>query len=234
VTDARPPEPDARRTLLRPLLDENPIALQVLGVCSALAVTKTLETALVMSLALTGVLVASNAAISSIRRLVPRDVRLIVQITIIASLVIVADQVLEAYFYATSKELSVFVALIVTNCIVLGRAEAFAMHHGVRLSALDGLGNALGYTLVLAFVGAARELLGAGTLLGHGVLPLASEGGWFRPVALMQTAPSAFFLIGFAIFGLRSWRTGQVERREPLPLEAPAAGPAGPTATGGH
>jgi len=224
MTDVARNPAGEERALLHPLLDENPIAVQILGVCSALAVTKTLETALVMCLALTCVLVASNTSISAIRRVVPRDVRLIVQITIIASLVIVADQVLQAFFFETSKKLSVFVGLIVTNCIVLGRAEAFAMHHGVRASVLDGLGNGLGYSLVLAFVGTVRELLGAGTLLGHGVLPLARDGGWFRPVDLMQSAPSAFFVIGFAIWGLRSWRTAQVERREPLPLEPEEAG----------
>jgi Na+-transporting NADH:ubiquinone oxidoreductase subunit D len=207
------------RPLLRPLLDENPITVQILGVCSALAVTKTLETALAMCIALTCVLVAANVAISAIRRIVPRDVRLIVQITIIASLVIVTDQVLQAFFFETSKKLSVFVGLIVTNCVVLGRAEAFAMHHGVRLSALDGLGNALGYSLVLVLVGSVRELLGAGSLLGYEVLPLAGEGGWYRPMELMQSAPSAFFVIGFLIWGSRSWRGAQVEPREPLPLE---------------
>jgi Na+-transporting NADH:ubiquinone oxidoreductase subunit D len=222
------PEKDGPlRVLLRPLVDENPIALQILGICSALAVTKTLETALVMCLALTCVLVASNVAISAIRRVVPNDVRLIVQITIIASLVIVTDEVLEAFFYETSKKLSVFVALIVTNCIVLGRAEAFAMHRGVGASALDGLGNGLGYSLVLALVGAVRELLGEGALLGLRLLPLASEGGWFHPVQLMQSAPSAFFVIGFSIWALRTWRTGQVEAREPGPLEARVPGGGG-------
>ena len=215
---------EGKRVLLRPLVDENPITLQILGVCSALAVTKTLDTALVMSAALCSVLVCSNAAISAIRRSVPRDVRLIVQITIIASLVIVTDQLLQAFFYEASRKLTVFVGLIVTNCIVLGRAEAFAMHHGVRLSVLDGIGNGLGYSLVLVFVGAVRELLGAGALLGYSVLPLTAEGGWYRPVELMQSAPSAFFVIGFGIWALRSWRTGQVQEREPLPLEPRPAG----------
>lgn len=208
MTKAHPEVPGRGAVLLRPLLDENPVMRQVLGVCSALAVTKTLETALVMSLALTVVLVASNAAISALRRLIPRDVRLIVQITIIASLVIVTDQVLEAFFYRTSQALSVFVGLIVTNCIVLGRAEAFAMHNRVGPSVLDGLGNGLGYGLVLIVVGAIRELLGAGTLLGFEVFPLAAEGGWFRPIELMQSAPSAFFVIGFGIWALGAWRPG--------------------------
>lgn len=200
--------------VLRPVLDENPIALQMLGVCSALAVTKTLSAALLMCLALTAVLVGSNVAISAIRHLVPRSVRLVVEITIIASLVIVADQLIRAYAYDLSRQLSVFVSLIVTNCIVLGRAEAVALHRGVRESALDGLGNGLGYSAVLAIVASVRELLGQGSLLGVQLLPRAADGGWFEPVALMGTAPSAFFLIGFLIWGLRAWRRDQVEPPE--------------------
>lgn len=201
-------------TLTRPLLDHNPVALQMLGICSALAVTKTLAAALLMCLALTAVLTCSNAAISAIRGVVPHNVRLIVQITIIASLVIVADQLIQAYAYGLSRQLSVFVALIVTNCIVLGRAETFAMQNGVAASALDGLGNGLGYSMVLVIVATVRELLGAGSLLGHTVLPLAADGGWFVPLELMGTAPSAFFLIGFLIWGLRTWKRSQVERPE--------------------
>ena len=201
--------------LVRPLFAENPIALQMLGICSALAVTKTLAAALLMCLALTAVLTASNAAISAIRRLVPHSVRLIVQITIIASLVIVADQLIQAYAYDLSKQLSVFVGLIVTNCIVLGRAETFAMRHPLLPSVLDGLGNGLGYSLVLAAVATVRELLGQGSLLGHQLLPLAADGGWFVPVELMAAAPSAFFLIAFLIWGLRSWKPDQVEAPEP-------------------
>lgn len=208
------------QVLKRPLLDENPILLQILGVCSALAVTKTLATALTMSVALTFVLTGANVAISAIRGVVPRSVRLIVQITVIASLVIVADLLLQAYAFEMSRQLSVFVGLIVTNCIVLGRAETFAMQHGPGLSALDGLGNALGYSLVLLVVGALRELLGEGALLGRQVLPLAAEGGWFEPVGLMRSAPGAFFLIGGMIWALRSWKRAQVEPREhgPAPL----------------
>lgn len=209
----------AAAPLVRPLFDENPVALQMLGICSALAVTKTLAAALLMCLALTAVLTCANAAISAIRRLVPHEIRLIVQITIIASLVIVADQLIRAYAYGLGKQLSVFVALIVTNCIVLGRAETFAMRNGVAASVLDGLGNGLGYSVVLASVATVRELLGAGTLLGHRVLPLASDGGWFVPLELMGTAPSAFFLIGFLIWGLRAWKREQVE-----PPEASAPG----------
>lgn len=217
---SRTPEQGPVRVLVRPLLDENPILLQILGVCSALAVTRTLAAALTMSVALTCVLVGSNAAISAIRGIVPRSVRLIVEITIIASLVIVADLCLQAYAYEMSRQLSVFVGLIVTNCIVLGRAEAFALRNSPWLSALDGLGNALGYSLVLLTVGGLRELLGEGALLGRQVLPLAKEGGWFQPLELLRSAPSAFFLIGFAIWALRAWKLQQVEPREhgPAPL----------------
>ena len=211
----------ASRALSRPLLDENPVALQVLGICSALAVTRTLAASLTMALALTAVLTVSNAAISAIRERIPRSIRLIVQITIIASLVIVTDQVLRAYAYRMSQELSVFVGLIITNCIVLGRAEGFAMRNGVWASTLDGLGNGLGYGLILVVVGAVRELLGAGSLLGRQVFPVAGEGGWFHPVELMRAPPSAFFVIGLLVWGLRSWKKEQAEPRslelEPLP-----------------
>ncbi len=211
--------PGSGRVLLDPLLDNNPIALQILGICSALAVTTTLATAITMSVALTVVLTLSNGAISLIRNQVPRSVRLIVQITIIASLVVVVDQLLQAYAFEMSRQLSVFVSLIVTNCIVLGRAEGYAMQHGLKLSLLDGLGNGLGYSLVLILVGSARELLGSGTLLGASVLPLAADGGWFHPVALMLMPPGAFFLIGLLIWGLRAWKRAQIEPSE-LPATA--------------
>ncbi|TFH23809.1 MAG: NADH:ubiquinone reductase (Na(+)-transporting) subunit D [Myxococcales bacterium] len=204
---------EATDTLLRPLVDENPITLQVLGICSALAVTKTLATALTMSLALTAVLVASNVLISSIRHHVGRSIRLIVQITIIASIVIVVDQLLQAFAYEMSKQLSVFVGLIITNCIVLGRAETFAMNNRVSLSALDGLGNGIGYSLILSLVGTVREVFGSGTLLGIEVLPLAADGGWYVPMRLMLLPPSAFFLIGMLIWAIRSRKTEQVEER---------------------
>lgn len=213
---------DETRTLVRPLVDENPIILQILGICSALAVTRTLATALVMCAALTAVLTLSNVCISLIRTQIARSIRLIVQITIIASLVIVVDQILQAYAWRLSRQLSVFVGLIVTNCIVLGRAETFAMRHGPRLAALDGLGNGLGYSAVLALVATVRELLGAGTLLGARVLPLAADGGWFEPMQIMLLPPSAFFLIGFLVWGVRTWRTAQVEAREFVP-PAPSA-----------
>jgi len=200
--------------LLRPLVDENPIILQILGICSALAVTTSLVPALTMCLALTSVLILSNASISAIRNFLPTNIRIIVQMTIIASLVIVTDQVLKAYAYETSKQLSVFVGLIITNCIVLGRAEAYAMKNGVGLSILDGLGNGLGYSLILIVVAICRELFGSGTLMGVTILPVASDGGWYVPNGLMLLPPSAFFIIGFIIWGVRSWKREQVEKAE--------------------
>ncbi len=202
------------KAFVTPLVGENPITLQILGICSALAVTKTLATALIMSAAVMAVLTLSNTFISLIRNHMPRNVRLIIQITIICSLVIVVDQVLKAYAYEASKQLSVFVGLIVTNCIIMGRAEAFAMHNNVRLSALDGLGNGLGYSWILILVGSIRELFGAGTLLDIEIFPTVSTGGWYHPAALMLLPPSAFFIIGFLIWGLRTWKTEQVEETE--------------------
>jgi Na+-transporting NADH:ubiquinone oxidoreductase subunit D len=199
------------RTLVAPLVEQNPITLQILGVCSALAVTRSLATALLMSAAVTAVLAASNLAISLIRSQIPRSVRLIVQITIIASLVIVTDQVLRAYAFELSRQLSVFVGLIVTNCIVLGRAESFAMHRGPGASLLDGIGNGLGYSGVLILVGGVRELFGTGALLGVPLLPLAHDGGWYVPMGLLLLPPSAFLLIGLLIWALRSVRRDQVE-----------------------
>ncbi len=205
---------EAKKVITDPLLNNNPIALQILGVCSALAVTSKLETSLMMSLALTAVLVCSNAAISLIRNHIPSSIRIIVQMTIIASLVIIVDQMLKAFAYELSKQLSVFVGLIITNCIVLGRAEAYAMKNSVGLSFLDGLGNGLGYSLILIIVGTIRELFGSGTLLGYTVFPLVTEGGWFYPVGIMLLPPSAFFIIGLFIWWLRSWKTEQVEQTE--------------------
>jgi Na+-transporting NADH:ubiquinone oxidoreductase subunit D len=208
------------RTLLNPLINENAITVQILGLCIALAVTKTLATALVMSAAVMSVLVLSNSVISLIRHHIPRSIRLIVQLTIIASLVIVVDQVLRAYAFELSKQLSVFVGLIVTNCLIFSRAETFAMNNRVLLSALDGLGNGLGYGAILVTVGTVREILGTGKLLGEAVLLTTAEGGWFQPFALMLLPPSAFFLIGFLIWGIRTWKTAQVE-----PLEFVVAQP---------
>ncbi len=203
---------DTKKVLLDPLFNNNPITLQILGICSALAVTTSLVNAIIMSLALITVVTLSNGSVSMIRNHVPTSIRIIVQMTIIASLVIVVDQVLKAYAFETSKQLSVFVGLIITNCIVLGRAEAFAMKNPVGISMLDGLGNGLGYGLILIIVGAIRELFGAGKLLGYQVLPLITEGGWFYPVGIMLLPPSAFFIIGLLIWGLRTWKTAQVEK----------------------
>ncbi len=202
------------RYLRAPLVDDNPVTLQILGVCSALAVTTSLATALTMSLALTAVLVMSSAIISSIRRHVPSAIRLIVQITIISALVIVADQLLRAFAFGMSEKLSIFVGLIVSNCVVLGRAEGFAMHNRIWPSILDALGNGLGYSLVLVIVGTIRELLGTGQLLGMALLPTVSQGGWFQPLGLMLLAPSAFFVLGLLVWAIRSLRPAQVEEEE--------------------
>ena len=204
-------EESPKKALLDPLLDNNPIALQILGICSALAVTSSLVTSLIMCLALTSVVACSNASISMIRNHIPSSIRIIVQMTIIASLVIVVDQVLKAYAFEVSKKLSVFVGLIITNCIVMGRAEAFAMKNPPGVSFLDGLGNGLGYSIILIVVGTVRELFGAGSLLGIQILPLATEGGWYQPNGLLLLPPSAFFIIGIFIWILRSKKTDQVE-----------------------
>ncbi len=201
-----------REVLVDPLVDNNPITLQILGICSALAVTSSLKTALLMAIALTTVLAFSNASISSIRNHVPSNIRIIVQMTIIASLVIVVDQVLRAYAYDTAKQLSVFVGLIITNCIVMGRAEAYAMKNGVGMSFLDGIGNGLGYSLLLIVVAFFRELFGSGTLYGYEVMKLVKNGGWYEPNGLMLLPPSAFFIIGLLIWGIRVWKPAQVEQ----------------------
>lgn len=200
--------------LTDPLVKANPVTLHILGICSALAVTTSLSTALTMAGALTVVLILSSVTISSIRNHIPTSIRLIVQITIIASLVIVMDMLLRAFAFEMSKRLSIFVGLIVTNCLVLGRAEAFARQNPVWPSLLDALGNGLGYSLILLIVGAIRELFGAGALLGYQVFPLVENGGWFEPLRLMQLAPSAFFILGFLIWIIRSWRPEQVEEPE--------------------
>jgi len=202
---------DARKVLIDPLVDNNPVTLQVLGICSALAVTTSLLPALLMCVALTSVTALSTATISSIRNRIPNNIRIIVHMTIIASFVIVVDQLLRAYAFETSKQLSVFVGLIITNCIVLGRAEAFAMKNSVGLSFLDGLGNGLGYSAILITVATIRELFGAGTLLGYPILPLVSDGGWYEANGLMLLPPSAFFIIGLLIWVIRSWKRAQAE-----------------------
>jgi Na+-transporting NADH:ubiquinone oxidoreductase subunit D len=201
----------AKDVLFNPVFNDNPIALQILGICSALAVTTKLETAVTMCLAVLFVTALSNTAVSLIRDYIPNNIRIIVQMTIIASLVIVVDQFLRAYAFDLSKQLSVFVGLIITNCIVMGRAEAFAMKNSPGMSFLDGIGNALGYSIILLFVGVFRELFGSGKLFGAEIFALAAEGGWYAPNGLMLLPPSAFFLIGFFIWALRSWKTEQVE-----------------------
>ena len=200
-----------KEVLLDPLFNNNPIALQVLGICSALAVTTKMETALVMSLALTAVLACSNVAVSVIRARIPSSIRIIVQLTIIASLVIITDQFLKAFLFDISKQLSVFVGLIITNCIVMGRAEAFAMQNGPKLSILDGVGNSLGYSLVLLVVAFFRELFGSGSLFGIVLLKPITSGGWYNPNGLMVLSPGAFFIIGVGIWALRTWKTAQIE-----------------------
>ncbi|NMG48765.1 NADH:ubiquinone reductase (Na(+)-transporting) subunit D [Azoarcus communis] len=202
----------AKEVLLNPIFNNNPIGLQILGICSALAVTSNLQTALVMSIALTLVTAFSNLFISMIRSQIPSSIRMIVQMVIIASLVILVDQILKAYAFSLSKQLSVFVGLIITNCIVMGRAEAFAMQNPPFMSFLDGIGNGLGYSAMLIALGVVRELFGAGKLLGIEILPLIKDGGWYLPNGLLLLPPSAFFLIGLFIWGLRSWKKDQLEK----------------------
>jgi len=202
---------ETRKVLLSPIFTNNPIALQILGICSALAVTTSLNVTLVMCIALTAVTAFSNLFISSIRNFIPGNIRIIVQMTIIASLVIVVDQILKAYAYEISKQLSVFVGLIITNCIVMGRAEAYAMANPPIPSFLDGIGNGLGYSVVLIFVAVIRELFGAGKLFGLEILPLVSDGGWYIPNGLLLLPPSAFFIIAGFIWLLRTYRKDQEE-----------------------
>ncbi|UMA63502.1 NADH:ubiquinone reductase (Na(+)-transporting) subunit D [Roseivivax marinus] len=211
------PRTDFWAILTEPLIRQNPVTLQILGICSALAVTTSLPTALTMSVSLTVVLTLSAALISLIRRHIPDPIRLIVQIVIIASLVIVIDQFLQAYFPDISRALSIYVSLITTNCLVLGRTEAYARHHAPFPAAVDAFGNGLGYSLILIIIGGTRELFGQGSLFGQQVLPLASEGGWFTPLSLMLLAPSAFFLLGGLVWAIRSWRTEQAEAPEHTP-----------------
>jgi Na+-transporting NADH:ubiquinone oxidoreductase subunit D len=203
---------EARTVLIDPLVDNNPVTLQMLGICSALAVTTSLLPALLMCVALTSVAAFAGAFISALRNRIPNNIRIIVHMTIIASLVILVDQLLKAYAFETSKQLSVFVGLIITNCIVLGRAEAFAMKNGVVMSFIDGLGNGLGYSLILIAVATLRELFGAGTLLGIPIFKLTSDGGWYEANGLMLLPPSAFFIIGLLIWAIRTWRKQQIEK----------------------
>lgn len=201
-----------KKLLLSPVVDNNPIALQILGICSALAVTTKLETAVVMSIAVSLVTAFSSYFISLIRNYIPNSIRIIVQMAIIASLVILVDQILRAYAYDLSKQLSVFVGLIITNCIVMGRAEAFAMKSAPVESFVDGIGNGLGYGAILITVAFIRELIGSGKLFGVSVLQTVQEGGWYQTNGLFLLAPSAFFIIGFIIWGIRTWKPEQVEK----------------------
>lgn len=197
--------------LLKPIFGNNPIALQVLGICSALAVTTQLKASVVMSIAVIAVLAASNATVSLIRNFIPSSIRIIVQMTIISSLVILVDQILKAYAFEVSKQMSVFVGLIVTNCIVMGRAEGYAMKNGVGASFVDGIGNGLGYSIILLIVGVLRELFGAGSLWGYQILEKSTEGGWYVTNGLMVLPPSAFFIIGGFIWILRTFHPEQME-----------------------
>ena len=194
-----------------PLFNNNPIALQVLGICSALAVTTQMDTAFVMSIAVISVTALSSLFVSMLRNQIPTNIRIIVQLTIIASLVIVTDQILKAYVFEISKQLTVFVGLIITNCIIMGRAEAYAMQNPPALSLIDGIGNGLGYGLILMVTAFVRELLDFGSLFNKQVLPLAVEGGWYTPNGLMVLSPSAFFIIGGLIWALRAWKPEQNE-----------------------
>ena len=203
---------EPKKLVMDPLVENNPVILQTLGICSALAVTASLEVSLIMCLALTSVCAFSNLSISLIRYHIPGSIRIIVQMVIIASLVIVVDQILKAYAYEISKTLSVFVGLIITNCIVMGRAEAFAMQNPPLMSFLDGIGNGLGYSAILIGVAVIRELFGAGTLLGLEILPSVANGGWYEPNGLLLLPPSAFFIIGGFIWVLRSVKTRQREK----------------------
>lgn len=203
-----------KEVLFSPIFDNNPIALQVLGICSALAVTVSMVNTLVMCAAVIFVCAFSNLFVSLLRHVMPSSIRIIIQMTIIASLVILVDQIIQAYAYEVSQRLSVFVGLIITNCIVLGRAEGFALQNGPYISFLDGIGNGLGYSILLLLVALVREPLGAGTLMGYTLFPSVNDGGWYIGNGLMLLAPSAFFIIGLSIWGLRAWKPAQVEPAE--------------------
>lgn len=214
-----------RDMLLRPLIRENPVTLHVLGICSALAITNSLTSSLIMSISMTAVLVVSSAAISLIRHYLVPSIRLIVQIIIIASAVTVIDQLLTAFLPETARILSVYISLIVTNCIVMGRAEACAMHQPVRASIVDALGNGLGYSIILIVVAIVREFFGNGSLMGYRLLQLARDGGWYNPNELLLLPPSAFFLIGFIVWAIRTFRPEQVEPETTRPFDLPDKGP---------
>ncbi len=203
--------PTAKEVLLKPIFDNNPIGLQILGICSALAVTTQMMTSLVMSIAVIIVTGCASASVSMIRQRIPSSIRIIVQMVVIASLVILVDQVLKAFLFETSKRLSVFVGLIITNCIVMGRAEGFAMKNDPKMSFLDGVGNGLGYSFILLAVAFFRELFGSGKLFGINVMTPITEEGWYNPNGLMLLSPSAFFLIGIIIWIIRTFKPDQIE-----------------------
>lgn len=203
-----------KKIILDPIFNNNPIAYQILGICSALAVTSKLETSIVMALAVTFVTAFSNFAVSLIRNHVSSSIRILVEMTIIASLVIIADQIIKAFAYDISKQLSVYVGLIITNCILMGRAEAFALKNKPLLSFMDGIGNGLGYAFVLLFVGSIRELVGSGKLLGFTIFTLKTEGGWYIPNGLFLLSPSAFVIIGLLIWAIRTWKPEQIEEED--------------------
>ena len=200
----------AKDVLVDPLVSNNPIALQILGICSALAVTTKMQPTIVMCLAVVFVVAFSNASVAMIRAHIPTNIRIIVQMTVIASLVILVDQFIQAFAFTVSQQLSVFVGLIITNCIVMGRAEAYAMKSDVGMSFLDGVGNGLGYSAILVVVGLLREFFGSGKLFDVQILPVATEGGWYVPNGMMLLPPSAFFIIGVCIWLIRTWDPGQV------------------------
>ena len=200
-----------KKTLFDPLFNNNPIALQILGICSALAVTTKMDKSLVMCAAVIAVLALSNLFVSLIRNFIPSSIRIIVQMTVIASLVILTDQVLKAFVYDIAKEIAVFVGLIITNCIVMGRAEGYAMKNGPFMSFIDGIGNGIGYSIVLIFVAFFRELFGTGQVLGITIFKLTGDGGWYQANGFALLAPSAFVLIGLFIWALRTWKKDQVE-----------------------
>jgi len=201
-----------KKTLLEPIFDNNPITLAVLGICSALAVTSKMETAVVMALAVTLVTAFSNLSISIIRNHIASSTRILVEMTIIASLVIIADQLIKAFAFDVSKQLSVYVGLIITNCIIMGRAEAFALKNPPIESFMDGIGNGLGYTFILVVVAVVRELFGSGKLFGQTILPLSNDGGWYIANGLLLSPASAFFLVGFIIWVVRTFKKDQVEQ----------------------
>lgn len=203
-----------KEVLLGPIFNTNPVIFQVLGICSALAVTSNLKTALAMSIGLTLVTAFSNYFISLIRNFIPNSIRIIVQMVVVSTLVIVVDQLLQAFVPAIAKQMSVFVGLIITNCIVMGRLEAFAMKNPPMISFWDGIGNGLGYSALLILLALFRELFGSGTWLGFTILPTVNNGGWYVPNGLLLLPPSAFFLIGLVIWGLRSWKPEQQESTE--------------------